>query len=122
MSQSETQSEQSENNNVDITRPLTRKQFCVAENISLSTYAKLRRLGRGPKETHYPGMNLVRISPEARQKWHSENEKWNKSKAADLEQARRIALASAAGKKAAKSERHVSKRKKAAKAAKPRRK
>ncbi len=106
---------QSENlNDVDVTRPLTRREFCVAENISLSTYAKLRRLGHGPKETHYPGMTLVRISVEARQKWQAEREKWNSTKAASLEQARRDAFASAAGRKAAESAKHISKRKKAA--------
>jgi hypothetical protein len=97
-------------NNVDITKPLTRKQFCVAENISLSTYFKLRRLGHGPKETHYPGMTLVRISPKAWQDWCKEREKWNGTKAAALEEARRIELASAAGKAAAKSPKHISKR------------
>ena len=106
-----------DHNNHDITKPLTRKQFCVEENISLSTYAKLQRLGHGPKETHYPGMTLVRISPEARRKWKLDREKWNQTEAATIEQARRAILASAAGKTAAESEKHVSKRGKAAKAA-----
>jgi hypothetical protein len=120
-------SEQTETNNEDIAQikqrqepPLTRRQFCAAENISLSTYAKLKRLGQGPKETHFRGMTLVRITPEARRQWHEDNAKWNKSKAAELEEARRIAIASAAGKKAAESERHVSKRKRAAAAARRR--
>jgi hypothetical protein len=99
-----------ETNNIDITKPLTRKQFCLAENISMSTYAKMKRNGHGPKETHYPGMTLVRIEPEARRKWKLEREKWDKTEAAFLEEARRIALARAAGEKAATSPRHISKR------------
>jgi hypothetical protein len=95
---------------IDITKPLTRKQFCDVENISLSTYAKLQRLGVGPRETHFPKMNLVRISPEARQKWRVDREKRNQTEAATIEQARRVILASAAGKKAAESPTHVSKR------------
>jgi hypothetical protein len=97
---------------VDTERSLTRKQFCAAENISLSTYAKLKRLGHGPDETHFPRMALVRISAEARRRWHAENEKWNKTKEADLENQRRVDNSRAAGKKAAKSPDHVSKRKK----------
>jgi hypothetical protein len=97
---------------VDSERSLTRKQFCAAENISLSTYHKMRRAGNGPQETHFPRMALVRISAENHRKWRAKNETWNKSKDASLEEQRRKANASAAGKKAAKSEKHVSKRKK----------
>jgi hypothetical protein len=94
-------------------RPLSRRQFCEAENISLSTYHKLKRAGRGPDETCFPGMGLARITAKARRKWHTDIEKWNSSKEAELEKARRVANASAA----AESPRHVSKRNKAAKAA-----
>jgi hypothetical protein len=93
-------------------RSLTRKQFCEAEGISLSTYAKLKRQGHAPDETNIPGMTLVRISPKARRKWHVDNEKWSKSKEGKLEVQRRVANATNAGRKAAKSPKHVSKRKK----------
>ena len=35
---------------VESERPLSPKQFCEAENISLSTYHKLKRMGLGPNE------------------------------------------------------------------------
>jgi hypothetical protein len=95
---------------VDSDRSLTRRQFCEAENISLSTYHKLKRAGLGPVETCFKGMGLARITAMARRKWHADNEKWNSTKEAELEKQRRIANASLAGREAAKSERHVSKR------------
>jgi hypothetical protein len=96
----------------DDERSLSRKQFCVAENISLSTYHKMRRAGHGPRETHFPRMALVRISAEDRRTWHADIKKWNKTEAADQENQRRAAQTRAAGKKAAESPKHVSKRKK----------
>jgi hypothetical protein len=109
---------QSENlDGADITRqderPLSRKQFCELENISLSTYHKLKRQGLGPDETCFKGMGLARISAKARRSWHSKIEKWNSTKEAELEKARRVAIS----KKAAESPKHVSKRNKAAKGA-----
>jgi hypothetical protein len=96
----------------DPERSLTRKQFCKAEGISLSTYATLKRLGHGPDETNIPGMTLVRISAENHRQWRLNNEKWSKSKEGKLEVQRRINNARNAGKKAAESADHVSKRKK----------
>lgn len=91
-------------------RSLTRAQFCELENMSLSTFHKLKRAGNGPAETHFPGMTFARITPEARREWHARMEEWRKSDAAKLEQQRRIAVARAAGKKAIESPLHVSKR------------
>jgi hypothetical protein len=93
-------------------RSMTRKQFCELENMSLSTFHKLKRAGNGPEEEHFPGMTFARITPEARREWHQRMEEWRKSDAAKLEQQRRIAVARAAGKKATESPLHVSKRQK----------
>lgn len=44
--------------------------FCAAENISKSTYFKLKRLGMGPEEQSPPGLsNTVRITATARREW-----------------------------------------------------
>jgi hypothetical protein len=44
--------------------------FCAAENISKTTYHKLRLLGLGPEEMRFPGTDIVRITFENRKKWH----------------------------------------------------
>ena len=94
-------------------RSLTRQEFCALERMSLSTYHKLKRAGFGPDEVKFPGMAFVRITSEARHEWHGRNEAYRKSQAAVLEDQRRSALASVAGKKAAASPLHVSKKAKA---------
>jgi hypothetical protein len=93
-------------------RTLTRQEFCALERMSLSTYAKLRRLGRGPDEVRFPGMAFTRITPQARAEWHARIEEWRKSEAAELEKKRRSAIAKRAGERAAKSPLHVSKKRK----------
>jgi hypothetical protein len=92
-------------------RTLTRQEFCALERMSLSTYAKLRRLGQGPDEVRFPGMAFTRITPQARAEWHARIEEWRESKAAELEKERRSAIAKRAGDLAAKSKAHISKRK-----------
>jgi hypothetical protein len=104
------QSTESAKQQIDEARPLTRAEFCKLERMSLSTYHKIRRSGHGPDEMKFPQMAFVRITPEARREWHQSIEEYRKSKAAELEASRRSALAQAAGRKAAKSPRHVSKR------------
>jgi hypothetical protein len=94
-------------------RALTRAEFCALERMSLSTFHKLKRAGLGPDEVHFPGMAFVRITAEARREWHTRIEQWRKSQAAQLEEQRRSASASRAGKKAAASPLHISKRKRA---------
>jgi hypothetical protein len=94
---------------VDPERPLSPKQFCVAENISLSTYHKLKRMGLGPNETNIHGTTVRRIFPKDHRKWRADNEKWSKSEEAKRERQRRLECAKAAGQKAAKSPMHVSK-------------
>ena len=98
-------------------RALTRQEFCALERMSLSTYHKIKRAGHGPDEVKFPHMAFVRITPAARREWHERIEEYRKSKAAELEDQRRSRLASAAGKKAAASPRHVQAKAIAAKAA-----
>jgi hypothetical protein len=44
--------------------------FCTAENISKSTFFKLKKLGLGPEEQSPPGLsNTVRITARARSEW-----------------------------------------------------
>jgi hypothetical protein len=101
---------------IDPSRPLSRKQFCELEGISMSTYHRLKREGRGPTERCFPGMYLAQIMPAAHRQWRIDIDKWNRSKAAKLERARRVD----ASRKAAESEHHVSKVRKAATAKKRR--
>src|SRR5205823_1001608 len=48
-------------------------EFCVSENISRSQYYAMRREGWGPDEM-YVG-RIVRITPEAKQRWRRERER-----------------------------------------------
>ena len=86
----------------------TIKQFCQAENLSLSSYFKMRRLGHGPRELHVPGTEIIRITPDAHREWREMLEELGQTKAADLERQRRSAQRRAAGASAAASPRHVS--------------
>jgi len=90
-------------------RSLSRQEFCALERMSLSTYAKLQRKGLGPAELRFPGLVFATITPEARREWRARFEEYSRSKAAKLEDERRRALASKAGRLAAKSPLHVSK-------------
>ena len=58
--------------------------FCVAENISESTYHKLRGLGYGPDEMRFPDSPMVRITTKARRAWHVRMEQLRKIEAAKL--------------------------------------
>jgi hypothetical protein len=101
-----TQTQTDETSRRDEEPSYTRAEFCKLEKISLSTYSKLKREGYGPTETRFPGMALVRITVEARRKWHAENEARQNTHAAKLEAKRRSELASVAGRKAIASENH----------------
>jgi hypothetical protein len=48
-------------------------EFCVSEGISRSQYYAMRREGWGPDEMHVG--RLVRITPEAKQRWRRERER-----------------------------------------------
>jgi hypothetical protein len=97
-------------NETDEPRSLTRQEFCHLERMSLSTYHKLQRTGHGPEEVKFPGMAFVRITSEARRDWHKTINELRQTEASKLEEARRRENASIAGKKAAASPLHVSKR------------
>jgi hypothetical protein len=97
-------------------RSLTRQEFCALERMSVSTYHKLRRSGLGPDEVRFPGMAFVRITRQARAEWHARIEEWRTSQAAQIQEQRRAAQAARAGRRAAQSPRHVSKRNTVAKA------
>jgi hypothetical protein len=86
---------------------MTIDMFCEAERFSTATYFKMQRDGIGPKT--YAVGRVVRITAEARRQWHEDVTKRSQKQAAQLEHRRRQALASAAGKKAAESEKHISK-------------
>ncbi len=88
---------------------MTIKQWCKAENISPATFFKLRRLGLGPCTFNPPGTSLVRIV-ESRESYHARMAQLSETQAAKQEHQRRAELASAAGKAAARSAAHWSKR------------
>jgi hypothetical protein len=96
-------------NPIDETRPLKPVDFCTVENISMSTYRKMKRLGFGPREFRIPGFAFARITPTARLEWRKKIEKQSNSRALKLQHQRRVAQTKVAGKLAAASPLHVSK-------------
>jgi hypothetical protein len=70
----------------------------------------MKRLGVGPREERVPGTTIIRITPEARRAWHAQLAEMRQSREAELEERRRSAHATQAGKIAAASPLHVSKR------------
>jgi hypothetical protein len=91
-------------------RSLTRAEFCSAEHLSKSTYHNLKKRGLGLEELVVPGSRIIRITAESRQRWHERMDELAKSEAAQLEAERRRELAAVAGRIAAKSPLHVSRR------------
>jgi hypothetical protein len=91
-------------------RSQTRAEFCLAEHLSKSTYHALRKRGLGPEELVVPGLKIIRITPEARDAWHTKMAELAKGEAARIEAERRRELASIAGRAAAASPLHISKR------------
>jgi|SRR5262245_3756583 len=92
-------------------RSLSIDGFCIVEDISRSTFNKLRRMNLAPEITEIvgPGLSLQRITPEARREWHQRIKKYRESTEALLAHARRQQQLLAAGQKSAASEHHVSK-------------
>jgi hypothetical protein len=72
-------------------------EFCHAKHISLSSYFKLRRIGRGPDEDRVPGTRIIRISRKAEREWDTRMKALAREEAAKLETERRRAQAAAAG-------------------------
>jgi len=89
---------------------MTINEFLAVERISRSSYYKMRDHGYGPAETRVPGTEIIRISARARREWHARLEERARSEAAELERERRASQRRAAGKIAAASPKHVSRR------------
>lgn len=96
--------------NSDDDPSFTRKQFCALERISLSFYHGLQQRGLGPDEMRFPHSPMVRITAKSRAEWHRRMEDLRNSEAVLLEAARRRDRAAEAGRIAAQSPLHVSKR------------
>jgi hypothetical protein len=93
-------------------RDWTPQEWRVRKRISKSTHIKLKKAGLAPEETvlTLPGFNLVRITPKARADWDRKIAELRQSKEATLESARRQAQVESAGRLAAQSPNHVSRR------------
>jgi hypothetical protein len=88
--------------------------LCEAERISLASYYQMKKRGHAPVETRVPGSSLIRISPAARRQWHERLAALAQSDAARLEAERKRAQTIEAGKAAARSPKHVSAKRMAA--------
>lgn len=75
----------------EVERSFSIAELCEAENISAGTYFNLRREGLGPREIRF--RSTVRITPDARREWHEKLRRHSATRAARLEQQRRIAVA-----------------------------
>lgn len=89
---------------------LTIDEFCRLEHLSRFSFFRLRQRGLAPKVLCIPGTRILRITPEARHRWHAEMATLAEQDAAQLEQERRREQASRAGRIAARSPRHVCRR------------
>jgi hypothetical protein len=94
---------------IDPRRSLSQNEFCYVENISRAKFFKLKKRGLAPDETNIDG--LIRITPKARETWHTRMAELAKSEAAQLEAQRRRELAVIAGRAAAQSPKHISRQK-----------
>jgi hypothetical protein len=92
--------------------PLTIKQFCQLENISISTFKKMGRDGIGPHVSYVAGMTLRRITPESYREWKKVAAERERAAAPQIEAERlaRIERNKKAARLAVQSPRHVSKR------------
>jgi hypothetical protein len=84
--------------------------FCREEKISKSVYYDLKKRGLGPDEFEIPSTRIKRITPEAHAAWRARMAELAKSEAAKLEADRRREIAAVAGRIAAQSPRHISRR------------
>jgi hypothetical protein len=88
----------------------TRAEFRAAERLSKSTFYDLRKRKLGPEEYIVPGTKTIRITPEAHAAWRKRMIELTKTKEAQLEAERRRAQTVEAGRLAAESDKHISKR------------
>jgi hypothetical protein len=79
-------------------------EFCVRNNISRTTYSRLRAQKRGPAEMRL-GLNTIRITAEAERDWQQLMQE-----AAPEFETRALERAVKAGDAAVKSDRHISKK------------
>jgi hypothetical protein len=82
-------------------------EFCYRNNLSRATYHRLRAEGKGPVEMRL-GLNAIRISADAERDWRNRMQQPDQ----DLK-TRATARAVKAGYASVKSDRHVSKRRRA---------
>ena len=94
----------------DQERSMTRAEWRAKRRISKSSHHKLRNLGLAPNEDVVPGTRIARISADADRRWEERMHAMAQTETAQLEAARRRELASIAGRAAAASPLHVSKR------------
>lgn len=94
----------------DVGPSMTIREFCALERMSKVTYHKLKRNGLGPDELRAPGMTFVRITPAARLDWHARMAEMRKSEAVEKERQQRSDACRVAGKLAAASPNHHSKK------------
>ena len=93
-------------------RDWTPQEWRVRKHFSKSTHLKLKKAGLAPEEevVMLPGFNLVRITPQARRDWERKIAELRQSREAELESTRRQAQVESAGRLAAQSPNHVSRR------------
>ena len=93
-------------------RDWTPTEWRIRKHFSKSTHLKLKKAGLAPEEevVMVAGFNLVRITPRARRDWERKIAELRWSKEAELESARRQAQVESAGRRAAQSPNHVSRR------------
>ncbi len=94
----------------DDPRNRTLAEFLDIERISKTTYVDLRRRGYGPRELRVPNSKVIRITQQAHVEWRQRMAELANTEAAQLEAARRRQQAVEAGKRAAQSPTHVSRR------------
>jgi hypothetical protein len=92
-------------------RSQTFTEFCQSERISKATFYELLRRNLGPEVFEVAGTRIRRITSQAREAWRAKMAELAKAEAAQLEAERRRELATIAGRIAAQSPRHVSRKK-----------
>jgi hypothetical protein len=94
-------------------RALTIDEFCFVEHISKASFYAMQRQGTGPEVTYLPARGrapMPRVSAQARRDWHAALKARHATAAAALEATRKREQCAEAGKLAAESVQHVSKR------------
>jgi hypothetical protein len=86
------------------------RQWCRARGLSLSSGYKIRNQGQGPHELQIPGLRGTWVTPEADAEWEQRAADFSASEEGRREATRRREIAAAAGRIAAESPKHVSKR------------